>query len=260
MSDVALALSQCPSDYYILVSQQGVSARDYKCKKSTPALAQKLSASQQPGSVIRSSLAITDVVGTVDPSAWTELLQTTCGVQTTEIHAASGEIPTSLTPAPRLIHLRLPAPSSESRAEDLANNDAFFAALLEMLPTQKYTVLYTTKRGREGWFNAQVLEPLDYEMDSDIQEALHTDLRRNLGRRVARDEKTENQTMIEGPLFDKYQFFTPGKQYLYLEISRNYTNTLSRHIHGLLDRIPSPIYSVCCSFSSCITTGYVCRL
>lgn len=211
MSDVALTLSQCPSDYYILVSQQGVSARDYKCKKNTPVLAQRLSASQQPGSAIRSSLAITDVVGTVDPSVWTELLQITCGVQTTEIHAINGEIPTPLTPAPRLIHLKLPAPSSESRAQDLANNDAFFAALLEMLPTQKYTVLYTTRRAREGWFNAQVLEPLDYEMDTDIQEALHTDLKRNLGRRLAGSDKTENQTMIDGPLFDKYQFFTPGK-------------------------------------------------
>ncbi|KEF51417.1 uncharacterized protein A1O9_12566 [Exophiala aquamarina CBS 119918] len=209
-SDVALTLSQCPSDYYILVSQQGVSARDYQCKKNTPALAQRLSTSQQPGSVIKSSLAVTDVVGTVDPTTWTELLQTTCGVQTTEIHAADGEIPTSLTPAPRLIHLRLPAPSSESRAQGLASNDAFFATLLEMLPTQKYTVLYTTRRAREGWFNAQVLEPLDYEMDSDIQEALHSDLKRNLGTRVASGNKTENQTMIDGPLFDKYQFFTPG--------------------------------------------------
>lgn len=211
VSDIAFSLSQCPSDYYILVSQPGVSARNYHCKKNTPVLAQKLSTSQQPGSVVKSNLAITDVVGTIDPSSWTELLQTKCGVQTTEIHASNGEIPSTLSPAPRLIHLRLPAPSSESRAQDLASNDAFFATLLEMLPTQNYTVLYTTRRAREGWFNAQVMEPVGYEMESDIQESLHTDLKRNLGARLASDNKTDNQTMIDGPLFDRYQFFTPGE-------------------------------------------------
>lgn len=80
-----------------------------------------------------------------------------------------------------------------------------------MLPTQNYTVLYTTRRAREGWFNAQVMEPVGYEMESDIQETLHSDLKRNLGARVASGNKTENQTMIDGPLFDKYQFFTPGE-------------------------------------------------
>lgn len=260
MSEIALSLSQCPSDYYILVSQQGVSAQDYKCKKSTPVLAQRLSSSQQRGSAIRSNLAITDVVGTIDPSTWTELLQTTCGVQTTEIHASQGEIPNTLTPAPRLIHLKLPAPSSESRSQDLAKNDAFFATLLDMLPNQNYTVLYTTRRAREGWFNAQVLEPVGYEMDTETQEALHTDLKRNLGARVASGNKTENQTMIDGPLFDKYQFFTPGKPKFCFQISRTCTNHLDRHFHGILDRLPSTVYSLRCRFSSCITTGDVCCL
>src|SRR4051794_18527880 len=95
VSDIALSLSQCPSDYYILVSQPGVSSQNYHCKKNTPTLAQKLSTSQQPGSIIKSNLAITDVVGTINPSSWTELLQTTCGVETTEIHAANGQIPSN---------------------------------------------------------------------------------------------------------------------------------------------------------------------
>lgn len=210
--------------------------------------------------MVKSNLAITDVVGTIDPSSWTELLQTKCGVQTTEIHASNGEIPSTLTPAPRLIHLRLPAPSSESRAQDLASNDAFFATLLEMLPTQNYTVLYTTRRAREGWFNAQVMEPAGYEMESDIQESLHTDLKRNLGARLASDNKTENQTMIDGPLFDRYQFFTPGES----SVSPEHCSTLQRllmsldrHLHGLLNRFPPPVYSVCGDFSRCILTGHI---
>lgn len=211
MSDVALSLSQCPSDYYILVSQSGVSAKDYACRKTTPVLAQRLSSTRQSGIAIRSSLVIKDVLGSVDPSSWVELLESTCGVHTTEIDASHGEIPTTLTPGPRLISLKLPAPASESRQQDLAANDAFFSALLEMLPTQNYTVLYTTKRARQAWFSAQVLEPKEYKMESEIQEALHIDLKRNLGTAVQSGNKTDNQTLIDGPLFDRYQFFTPGK-------------------------------------------------
>ncbi|KIX00160.1 uncharacterized protein Z518_10297 [Rhinocladiella mackenziei CBS 650.93] len=207
VADVVLSLSQCPSDFYILVSQQGVSGRDYECKKNTPVLAKALSDAQfRPG--IRSSFTIADVYGDIDPSSWTEVLETKCGVKITEIDASKDSVPTTLTPAPRLVKVTLPAPSSESRAKDLAANDAFFASILDALSPHNYTVLYTTTRAHEGWFVATEFEESEYDMESPIQEALHMDLKRDLGVRAV--NQTGNQTIIDGPLFDKYQFFTPG--------------------------------------------------
>ncbi|EXJ78977.1 hypothetical protein A1O3_08477 [Capronia epimyces CBS 606.96] len=207
VSDVAISLSQCPSDYYILVSQQGVSGRDYESIKSSPVLAKSLSGSR-PRVGIRSSMIVPDVRGAIAPSTWTEVLQEKCGVETTEIDASKGSIPTTLTPAPRLIKVNLPAPSSDSRAKQLSLNDAFFASILDMLPTQNYTVLYTTTRGRNGLVGAQQPEQTEYEMESAIQDSLHLDLKRDLGAHGA--NQTGNQTIIDGPLFDKYQFFTSG--------------------------------------------------
>lgn len=149
-------------------------------------------------------MIIRDVLGPLDPSAWIEILRSKCGVATTSIDGSEGGIPTTLTPAPRLLKLTLPAPSSP---KDLSENDAFFASVLDMLPTQNYTVLYTTSRAREGWAVAMDVDAKEYDMDASIQESLHMDLKRDLGLHAS---ESNNQTMIDGPLFDKYQFFTPG--------------------------------------------------
>ncbi|KIW84536.1 hypothetical protein Z517_03786 [Fonsecaea pedrosoi CBS 271.37] len=217
-SDIALTLSSCPSDYYILVSQPGVSAKDYsKSRRSTPLLAKALSPSQSQGSAVRSSLTVPDVFGRLESSTWVDVLKTKCGVSVVSIDASreGGGIPTKeLSPSPRLLELILPAPSAGSnRASDLSSNDAFLASVLDLLPTQNYTVLYTTSRSQDGMLTAQEAdgkEAAEYDMDSQIQESMHLDLRRDLGVHAGANTAGNNQTMIEGPLFDKYQFFTPG--------------------------------------------------
>ncbi|OCT46529.1 hypothetical protein CLCR_02021 [Cladophialophora carrionii] len=211
-SDVALSLSSCPSDYYILVSQQGVSLQDYSnSKKSTPLLSKALSPSQAAESGIRSSLAVTDVLGPVDSSAWVDVLRSKCGVSTTTIISKHGGIPIDdLTTSPQLIHLNLPAPSSGKRTTDLSANDVFLASLIDLLPKQNYTVLYTTSRSADGMVVTQGREALDYDMESQLQESLHLDLKRDLGVHASANRSGNNQTIIDGPLFDKYQFFTPG--------------------------------------------------
>ncbi|KIX93349.1 uncharacterized protein Z520_10992 [Fonsecaea multimorphosa CBS 102226] len=217
-SEIALTLSSCPSDYYILVSQPGVSAKDYSnSKRSTPLLARALSPSQAKGSAVRSSLTIPDVFGRLDSSAWVDVLKTKCGVSVTSIDASKegGGIPTKeLSPSPRLLELVLPAPSTGSnRVDNLSSNDAFLASVLDLLPTQNYTVLYTTSRTQDGILVAQGADGKDaaeYDMDSQIQESMHIDLKRDLGVHASANKTGNNQTMIDGPLFDKYQFFGPG--------------------------------------------------
>ena len=113
-SDVALSLSSCPSDYYILVTQQGVSTHDYSSsKKSTPLLLKALSPSQAGGSDIRSSLIVPDVLGPLDTSTWVDVLTSKCGVSITTINSQNSGIPTNeLATSPRLIKLNLPRPIS----------------------------------------------------------------------------------------------------------------------------------------------------
>ncbi|KIW96605.1 uncharacterized protein Z519_01996 [Cladophialophora bantiana CBS 173.52] len=217
-SDVALTLSSCPSDYYILVSQPGVSATDYSnSKRSTPFLAKSLSPFQSKGSPVRSSLTVPDVFGRLDSSAWIDALTTKCGVLVTSVDASEegGGIPTKdLTSSPRLLELVLPAPCAGSnRANDLSSNDAFLASVIDLLPTHNYTVLFMTSRSQDGMLVTQGAgekEAVEYDMDSQIQESMHLDLKRDLGVHTAANKTASNQTMIDGPLFDKYQFFTPG--------------------------------------------------
>lgn len=210
---------------------------------------------EQSRSGIRSSITIPDVYGSIDPSSWIETLGTNCGVQTTEIDSSTGSIPINLGPAPRLLKVTLAAPSSKSVGADLSSNDAFFASILDILPTQNYTVLYTTTRARDGGFGATQVDQAEYEMESSVQEAMHVDLKRDLSGRAA--TQVGNQTLIDGPLFDKYQFFTPGKYALcpYSPLSRSLT--LRRDFHGLPRRLSPSVYPLCCNFCRCLAAGLV---
>lgn len=207
VADISKSLSQCPSDFYVLVSQPGVTANDYKQRKSAPSLAQKLSS--KPSSTIRSSLSIPEVLGEIDSTLWEEVLEAQCHVQTTEIDASTGTIPAAYDMIPRLVNVYFPAPSKNNRAEDLAQNDAFLASILDMLPSSKYTVLYTTTSRRSSRQVPLTEISKEYEMDSEIQDSLHMDLKRDLGSHEI--SKRDNITLVDGPLFDRYQFFTPGK-------------------------------------------------
>lgn len=85
--------------------------------------------------------------------------------------------------------------------------DAFLASIIDMLPSPNFTVIYTTS-------SANVLpefehqEPGTYEMDDSYQAPLHMDLKRDFN---VRESATDNSTMSKAPLFDKYQFLSPGK-------------------------------------------------
>ncbi|KIV94364.1 hypothetical protein PV10_02137 [Exophiala mesophila] len=208
-SDIGLSLSRCPSDYYILIEQHGVSGRDYQSTKNIPFLAQRLA--HNPNGGVRSSITIPDVIGKIHVETWIELLQSTCGVKTIQIDASKGEIPTNIGPDPTLIRVKLSGGSSKKSSDSLVKNDAFFASIFDVLPTESYTVLYTTTPScKKSTQAASHLESTSYEMDSTLQEAIHLDLKRDLGDLVSDASKAENQTLIDGPLFDRYQFFTPG--------------------------------------------------
>jgi hypothetical protein len=152
---------------------------------------------------------VPDVLGPVDAAAWTGVLTSKCGVSTTTIDATEGVFPTDqFNDAPLLMKITFPTPSG---ADSLAQNEIYLASLIDHLPKHNYTVLYTTSRASDVMFRAQNVESVIYDMDSQIQENLHLDLKRDLGARIENTKAKDNQTMIDGPLFDKYQFLSPGE-------------------------------------------------
>ena len=204
-SDVSSILSQCPTDIYIVVSQPGVKPSSYASGKTTPALSTRIRNSQKHG--IRSSSTIDEVVGNLNVESWHNILEKECGAQIVEVDADAG-IPTQQKTMPVVYNVWLPAPAS---TEDLTDNDAFFASVMDVVPSQTYTVLYVTSPGSMSR-RVQVADSGVYEMQSEIQEAMHIDLRRDLSGGL--NKRANNETLVDGPLFDKYQFFTPGKRFV----------------------------------------------
>jgi hypothetical protein len=75
-----------------------------------------------------------------------------------------------------------------------------------MLNTRNYTVLYATTPKA---FPSELVGPeKQYEM-SGYDQPLHTDLKRDI--QVKPLNSTSNETLVDGPLFARYQFFSPGK-------------------------------------------------
>lgn len=77
--------------------------------------------------------------------------------------------------------------------------DALFYNVLEQLSEESYTVIYLTSPV------AGVIEE-SRSYDPIFQEAFHMDLKRDVT-----GSKKNNSTRDPRPLFEKYNFFSPGK-------------------------------------------------
>lgn len=126
----------------------------------------------------------------------------------------------------------------------LANGfpDRSLASVLEMLSNRNYTVLYTTTPNANT--DDPPANPRQYEMYSDDQ-PLHSDLKRDVQPGVPRTQS--NQTMVDGPLFEKYQFFSPGMGNCCAHL-QNDTDSPPRSFHGSPRELPTFINTVRCNF------------
>ena len=84
--------------------------------------------------------------------------------------------------------------------------DAFLASVIDLLPSSKYTVMYiTTSLSEDAHTTADPAE--------DIRSASHfdwTSQHMELKRDELPDNLVRNGTLDNAPLFEKYQFLTPG--------------------------------------------------
>lgn len=79
--------------------------------------------------------------------------------------------------------------------------------MLDTIASKKYTVIYTTSPP-SGAHHTEHADSESYEMDSQFQAHLHTELKRDLSHQKRAADG--NITLPDGPLFERYQYLTPG--------------------------------------------------
>ena len=83
--------------------------------------------------------------------------------------------------------------------------------MLDLLsPKIRYTVIYTTSPPTTS-HPSEPAEPEEYEMDSLFQAPVHLELKRDMSHQKRASDA--NITLPNGPLFERYQYLTPGVAY-----------------------------------------------
>ncbi|KAL9010758.1 MAG: hypothetical protein Q9173_004337 [Seirophora scorigena] len=205
-------LSSCLSDTYIIVTQPGVHAEDYRDRYAAPHLRRKV---QGEDKAIRSAVSVTDVLLNVDTEAIVRSVEERCGAALLKVDASTGSFTIADDPYPRVINLDFPAlpAGHRERVDKLLEHDTFLASLLDLLPTSKYTVIYTTTATTTSP-PPSAAEPDTYEMDPAFSSSqTHMELKRDLtahGKRADGTSSGGNVTLVDGPLFERYAFLSPG--------------------------------------------------
>ncbi|KAJ6013334.1 hypothetical protein N7540_007925 [Penicillium herquei] len=202
--EISSALSTCPSDYYVVVSQPGVHSSDFSTRKSAPRLGAKMLGKDKS---IRSKMSVNEVAGLLDVKQIKNLLVDNCKAQTTAIDGSSGSYPSHFEPGPQVIDVEFPMLSLGSdRARQLSENDGLLSDIIDRIPSaSKYTVLYVTSP-REFPESDSVV----YESSNEFnQEGLHMDLKRDYSSHSSYSSSSASSDRHQS-LFDEYQYFTPG--------------------------------------------------
>ncbi|KAI9818203.1 MAG: hypothetical protein M1827_000828 [Pycnora praestabilis] len=204
--DIQSSLFECPSDTYIIASQPGVNAADFASRLAAPHLRRRIS---KEDSDVKSSFSVAEVVGDFGTEELQMMLEQRCRAGVTSVDASTGSFGMIDDMRPRIIRVEFPnLPSAQpKRASKLAENDAFLSSIIDLLPTTKYTVIYATSPVSETQ-RAALHEVKTYEMEETFPSAIHTDLKRDFS--IHSRAAGSNETLVDGPLFERYQFFTPG--------------------------------------------------
>lgn len=134
-------------------------------------------------------------------------------------YASLGAFHTDITPEDRKLLLQL--------------YDNFISSLVEnYFDGKNYTLIYATESSHVAMMKDSGQQ--DFYDDFPLTDFMHGGelVRRNLAGRDG--ELTTNQTIIDGPLFDKYQFFTPGKSPFQAKRVQKLTFTAGIFMGGLV--------------------------
>ncbi|KAK7397665.1 hypothetical protein QQX98_012964 [Neonectria punicea] len=170
-------LSACPSDRYLFVSQPGINSAELASSAcAMPHLCRAVDDSRIHGKFI-----VSEVVGHLTKAGLENFVTTACEQKNKHVIVEELSLP----------------PLTSNRAGSLADSDDALSRSLDGLSlSESYTILFVGTPGE------QIYEP---EFDDRLRMDLKRDLRSSPMRRA--DNGTERDRR---PLFEKYQFFTPG--------------------------------------------------
>ncbi|KAF5025135.1 hypothetical protein F66182_2775 [Fusarium sp. NRRL 66182] len=196
-------LTSCPTDNYVLIAQEGANVADIRQPKAMPNLHNAIARKEIQGKFI-----IPEVVGeSIDADAIQDYIQTACYAQAKKVEP----------------HFTLIKPSkddkdNEGRLFQLLNGeinvDRFTEAIKQWNMSEKwmkdsYTVLFVgtpavqdktskkTSASEKTIYEPEFIEPVRMNLKRDVSDGMSSQA----------DNKTEYDNR---PLFQKYQFFTPG--------------------------------------------------
>uniref|UniRef100_A0A0L0NHJ4 Protein BIG1 n=1 Tax=Tolypocladium ophioglossoides (strain CBS 100239) TaxID=1163406 RepID=A0A0L0NHJ4_TOLOC len=172
-------LATCLTDRYLVVTQPGVHAADLRRADgcSMPHLCRAV---EDPR--VRSRYTVSEVVGDVTNSGMAEHIKAAC---------------TKKKKAVTVEEIGLASLPSQDRASTLSENDAILASSLEAsTKSDSYTILLFST-------------PAEPAYEPEFVDSLHMDLKRDVQGIPTRQEENKTQRDTR-PLFEKYQFFTPG--------------------------------------------------
>ncbi|KAI9742673.1 MAG: hypothetical protein M1818_003814 [Claussenomyces sp. TS43310] len=214
LQDTKEFLATCPSDTYIIISQPNANVDDFSTSRTVPFLRRAMTNDD-----VETAFSVAEVSGQLQAEDLRDYIKTTCKAMTVDIgpesttldprdlqiimeHSGKGtDMDQADSLGPKILFSGFePLPSSEpERSMRLADNDAYLQSTFDNLPA-KYSVMYVTSPVSEAIFHPSY--------DADFSSPLHTEMKRQFhGVRNAK----RNSTIPEGaPLFQKYQFFTPG--------------------------------------------------
>lgn len=235
------SLKSCPTKNYLVVSQPGVSAEDFSTSRNTPLLRDRLSTIAAG----QTSLQVRDVVDRLDTSAIGQHLAKICLRSALHIDTTSMIIPHfDGNTQDRVFYAELPALhanlSPDERHVILLQHDTYLSSMIDTyFKDEDYTLIYATTSVHAQENSIPASESQEYEAELPIADMMHSgELRRSLAKR--KEGLTPNQTVVDGPLFDKYQFLSPGAYRYFWKYDR--TDTVCRYLHGSLCRLDPPLY------------------
>lgn len=155
---------------------------------------------------------VRDVLGSIDIDHVTRYIASTCNKQLKVLSPETIPELSSSQLQNKVFTLRLPAIESTLSAEERKNllqqHDNYISSIVaNYFHDADYTLVYLT----ESVHASRIAEPKNYDAELPLTELLHGGelVRRDLVSR--KNGSSSNQTVVDGPVFDKYQFFTPGK-------------------------------------------------
>ncbi|KAK4250317.1 BIG/ATPase V1 complex, subunit S1 [Corynascus novoguineensis] len=185
-------LSSCPTSRYVLISQPNLHAADIRDGSgidSNSCRMPSLCRAAESGNK-KSSWDVAEVIGQLSGKALEEYINGACEGRNEEVSVQRFEL------------RHLPAASAKAgedkeRQEILGDNDYELGKLLEQLGDD-YTVLVYSDPNEFNAYEPEFSQPVHMDLRRWAEEALEVVSRK-------REDSTNNL-----PLFEKYQFFTPG--------------------------------------------------